>query len=234
MYRSSPFRGILGTAMRLVSGGEPTPPEPVEYLPYVKITGVNGTKVLWRFGSRQSLSWGEGTLEYSENGTEWQSLTSPINGLVVETTSNTLYLRGSGITGFVASTLGSYLQTDGDYLLMEGTLEALLDYQSVMNGVAPDLAVGGLARFFKSATQLKTLPLIMSTSIPENALAETFLSSGINLSSTPLEGATTYRIPASGTATAESGALAGFVTQVDGIEDRELEVNTTYYITYTE
>lgn len=87
---------------------------------YLTLTGCTGNDV--------SIHYDEGTMEWSDDTTNWHALASEET---VPTSSSTVYLRGSNVQGAVYSLVGNFTK-------VAGNVHALINYEDIDNHCVPN------------------------------------------------------------------------------------------------
>ena len=224
-------------------------PQPVEtgYILFSSSESFN----LYTYG--YVATW-DGTLEYSEDGTNWTVWdgTNMIGG------STTLYLRGTSNTYIsgAAGTTGRFVIA-GTNVSCSGNIENLLDYQTVLNGNHPAMASkcfnylfrdcqalittpshGGITNvsncysyMYRDCINITTLPKLYATNIESSCYRYMFSGcSNIKLSTTQdSEYVNEYRIPFIGEGTGGGSAVGNMFMSTGGTYTGDPQINTTYY-----
>ena len=201
----------------------------------------------------------DGTLEYSTDTSSWSTwdgtttLSSVTNG-----SDNALYLRGTGNTVITGSNASHKWVFTGSDIVCIGNIENLLDYATVKSGAHPTmadycyrgmfngctgltqapalpattLATGCYYAMFQNCTGLTQAPALPATTLATSCYNSMFYGcTSLKLSSTQTgEYTVAYRIPASGTGTTATNALAYMFFITGGAFTGTPEINTTYYM----
>jgi len=142
-------------------------------LPYVMITETSGTPFNMSFYRHHN----EGTLEYSTDNENWSTYDIDGNDDMRSSNNGVLYLRGSNNTTF----------SDGDYpsdeqyspfslntdnydgtFRFDGNMEALLDYQTVLNGQHPQMGSYCFGMFFQQHSDIIAIPKLPATTLADH------------------------------------------------------------------
>ena len=129
-------------------------------LPYLSFLG-NEDFTLKTYNTTKN--W-DGTLEYSTNGSTWNTW----DGTEISSVGSNLYLRGTGntkITGISNNCRFVFTGTDSLKIACEGNIENLLDYETVINGGHPTMAIYCYANMFRGCTSLTTAPALPATTL---------------------------------------------------------------------
>ena len=198
-----------------------------------------------------------GTLQYSTDGTTWNTF-----GYLdtISSSNKKLYLRGIGNNRLVPHNDTGFSFSNANEIHCYGNIETLLDYQTVLNGnhptmdsgcfqqlfywcstliTPPELPATTLSSYcyqemFYHCNKLNKLPKLPATHLPKYCYGDMFRScSSIKLSTTQTgEYQTPYRIPTTGTGSAESAlSTMGMFFETGGTykPSGSISLNTTYY-----
>lgn len=248
----SGYIGVNGVAKQFFSSAMPKP-DGEAYLTFIS------PEVFSIAIGNANKNW-DGTLEYfTVDGTwaEWDGSSSiqAKNG----DDGYVLYFRGTGntkITG-IAGSSNKWVIT-GEDVRCSGNIETLLDYATVESGEHPDMSSYCYSQMFTGCSSLTHAPALPATTLSMQcytymfhtcsnltqipALPATTLSANcylymfygctkIKLSETKTgEYTVEYRIPTSGTGTAQSNSLNGMFMKTGGTFTGKPSINTTYYL----
>ena len=119
-----------------------------------------------------SKNW-DGTLEYSTDKSTWNTW----NGTAISSVGGKLYLRGTGntkITGDSANYRFVFTGTNALKVACEGSIENLLDYETVSAGGHPTMADLCYGNMFNGCTALTKAPELPATTLAKNCYYNMF------------------------------------------------------------
>lgn len=123
----------------------------------------------------QVATW-DGTMEYSTDGENWQEW----NGIAITSgAGNNLYLRGTGNTVLTDYRDNAGWHIIGSGVSAYGTIEALLDWETVQNGGHPAMAAQCCRYMFYSCEALVKAPELTAMTLSTDCYMAMFASSGI-------------------------------------------------------
>ena len=200
-----------------------------------------------------------GTLEYFSSNRTWTTWNGTTTLSAVDNDEEyVLYLRGTGNTVITGNSPNYRWILTGNDIACIGNIENLLDYATVTAGnhptmadycytymfpgctsltQAPALPATTLASYcynymFQDCTSLTQAPALPATTLADRCYGSMFYGcTSLKLSSTQTgEYTQEYRIPASGTGTTATSALASMFASTGGTFTGTPEINTTYYL----
>ena len=117
---------------------------------------------------QQNQIW-DGTVEYSTNGTTWNTWTGSY--IHASPSYKKIFLRGTNNTYFNGTTASSsnnkrfVIESNGYPVYTYGNIETLLDYQTVANGGHPVMANNCFRNVFRSCSTLSKAPELPATTL---------------------------------------------------------------------
>ena len=124
------------------------------------------------FSISAPLKW-DGKIEYC-NGAGWQEWDgSAIVSGEIES-DNYIYLRGTGNTKITGAAYFTYWKSSGSNIACNGSIELLLDWKTVKNGMHPIMAEYCFTNLFSNWKGLTTAPLLPATTLSDDCYARMF------------------------------------------------------------
>ena len=183
--------------------------------------------------NKDSNATNDGIVQYSTDATTWNTFTTTsVSAVLAASGLYEIYMRGTGNTFVQGNTSQSspYFKMSGTSISCDGNIENLLDYATVANGNHPTM--GSYYFMFYGCTSLTSCPTLPATTLAAYCYYYMFSGCTSLKLSTVATGTYTvpFRVPTSGTGTADSGSLTDMFSTTGGTFTGTPDINTTYYL----